>query len=45
MSKSRDKKTKIHIATVQKKEPEVLRLPQDEPVLTFTRKTDESKVQ
>ncbi len=30
---------------LQKKEPEVLQLPQDEPVLTFTRKTDESKVQ
>ena len=30
---------------LQKKEPKVLQLPQEEPVLTFTRKTDESKVQ
>ena len=30
---------------LKKKEPEVLQLPQDEPVLTFTRKTDGSKVQ
>ena len=30
---------------IQKKEPKVIQLPQEEPVLTFTRKTDESKVQ
>ena len=30
---------------LKKKEPEILQLPQEEPVLTFTRKTDESKVQ
>ena len=30
---------------LQKKEPKVLQLPQDEPILTFTRKTDGSKVQ
>ena len=30
---------------LKKKEPEILQLPQEEPVLTFTRKTDDSKVQ
>jgi len=30
---------------LQKKEPEVLQLPQEEPILTFTRNADESKVQ
>ena len=30
---------------LQKKEPKVLQLPQEEPILTFTRKTDESKIQ
>ena len=31
---------------LKKKEPEILKLPQqEEPVLTFTRKTDESKIQ
>ena len=30
---------------IQKKEPKVIQFPQEEPVLTFTRKTDESKVQ
>ena len=29
---------------LQKKEPKVLQLPQEEPILTFTRKTDESKI-
>ena len=30
---------------LQKKEPKAIQLPQEEPILTFTQKTDESKVQ